>query len=152
MKLKYLFLSFVLIAFTGCDADLDSMEGMPVFVDIDSGDADFERFVAVGASITAGYTDNALFQVAQMNSYPNIMANVMAHADGGNFTQPYMNDNVGGLLLFGNQIAGPRLFFNGAGPQSVSGSPTTEVSDVMAGPHSNLAVPGARAIHLKPQL
>ena len=38
MKLKYLFLSFVLIAFTGCDADLDSLEGMPVFVDIDSGD------------------------------------------------------------------------------------------------------------------
>ena len=147
MKLKYLFLSFVLIAFTGCDADLDSMEGMPVFVDIDSGDADFERFVAVGASITAGYTDNALFQVAQMNSYPNIMANVMAHADGGNFTQPYMNDNVGGLLLFGNQIAGPRLFFNGAGPQSVSGSPTTEVSDIMPGPYGNLGVPGARAIH-----
>ena len=147
MKLKYLFLSFVLIAFTGCDADLDSMEGMPVFVDIDSGDADFERFVAVGASITAGYTDNALFQVAQMNSYPNIMANVMAHADGGNFTQPYTNDNVGGLLLFGNQIAGPRLFFNGAGPQSVSGSPTTEVSDIMPGPYGNLGVPGARAIH-----
>ena len=147
MKLKYLFLSFVLIAFTGCDADLDSMEGMPVFVDIDSGDADFERFVAVGASITAGYTDNALFQVGQMNSYPNIMANVMAHADGGNFTQPYTNDNVGGLLLFGNQIAGPRLFFNGAGPQSVSGSPTTEVSDIMPGPYGNLGVPGARAIH-----
>ena len=147
MKLKYLFLSFVLIAFTGCDADLDSLEGMPVFVDIDSGDADFERFVAVGASVTAGYTDNALFQAGQMNSYPNIMAGVMAHADGGVFTQPYTNDNVGGLLLFGNQIAGPRLFFNGAGPAPVSGTPTTEVSDVMAGPHSNLAVPGARAIH-----
>ena len=42
MKLKYLFLSFVLIAFTGCDADLDSLEGMPIYVDIDSGDADFE--------------------------------------------------------------------------------------------------------------
>tara|TARA_B100001123_G_scaffold104163_1_gene120767 strand:- start:864 stop:2297 length:1434 start_codon:yes stop_codon:yes gene_type:complete len=147
MKLKYLFLSFVLIAFTGCDADLDSLEGMPIYVDIDSGDADFERFVAVGASVTAGYTDNALFQLGQMNSYPNIMAGVMAHAGGGNFTQPYMDDNVGGLLLFGNQIQGPRLFFNGAGPAPVSGTPTTEVSNVMPGPHSNLAVPGARAIH-----
>ena len=148
MKLKYLFLSFVLIAFTGCDADLDSLEGMPVFVDIDSGDADFERYVAVGASVTAGYTDNALFQAGQMNSYPNIMAGVMAHADGGVFTQPYTNDNVGGLLLFGNQIAGPRLFFNGAGPQPVSGTPTTEVSDIMSGPFSNLGVPGAQALHL----
>ncbi len=148
MKLKYLFLSFVLIAFTGCDADLDSMEGMPVFVDIDSGDADFERFVAIGASVTAGYTDNALFQAGQMNSYPNIMAGVMAHANGGEFTQPYANDNVGGLLLFGNQIAGPRLFFNGAGPAPVSGTPTTEVSDIMSGPFSNLGVPGAQALHL----
>jgi len=148
MKLKYLFLSFILIAFTNCDADKDSLEGIAVYVDIDSGDADFERFVALGASVTAGYTDNALFQVGQMNSYPNIMAGVMAHADGGAFTQPYANDNVGGLLLFGNQIAGPRLFFNGAGPAPVSGTPTTEVSDIMPGPFSNLGVPGAQAIHL----
>ena len=148
MKLKYLFLSFILIAFTGCDVDKDSLEGVAVYVDIDSGDADFERFVAVGASVTAGYTDNALFQAGQMNSYPNIMAGVMAHADGGTFTQPYTNDNVGGLLLFGNQIAGPRLFFNGAGPAPVSGSPTTEVSDIMSGPFSNLGIPGAQALHL----
>ena len=148
MKLKYLFLSFILIAFTGCDVDKDSLEGISVYVDIDSGDADFERFVAIGASITAGYTDNALFQVGQMNSYPNIMAGVMAHADGGVFTQPYTNDNVGGLLLFGNQIAGPRLFFNGAGPAPVSGTPTTEVSNIMSGPFSNLGVPGAQALHL----
>ena len=65
MKLKYLFLSFILIAFTGCDVDKDSLEGVAVYVDIDSGDADFERFVAIGASITAGYTDNALFQVVK---------------------------------------------------------------------------------------
>ena len=83
-----------------------------------------------------------------MNSYPNIMAGVMAYANGGEFTQPYANDNVGGLLLFGNQIAGPRLFFNGAGPAPVSGSPTTEVSDIMSGPFSNLGVPGAQALHL----
>ena len=83
-----------------------------------------------------------------MNSYPNIMAGVMAYANGGEFTQPYANDNVGGLLLFGNQIAGPRLFFNGAGPAPVSGTPTTEVSDIMSGPFSNLGVPGAQALHL----
>jgi hypothetical protein len=44
MKLKYLFLSFILIAFTGCDVDKDSLEGISVYVDIDSGDADFERW------------------------------------------------------------------------------------------------------------
>ena len=67
-----------------------------------------------------------------------------------NFSQPYMNDNIGGLLLGGNQIAGPRLFFNGAGPQSLGdlgASPTTELTSSVPGPYSNMGVPGLQAIH-----
>lgn len=148
MKIKYLFLSFILIAFTGCDMDQDSLEGMPIYLDIDSGDADFSKMVAMGATMTAGYTDNALFQAGQMNSYPNIMAGVMAHAGGGEFTQPYMSDNVGGLLVGGQQIFGPRLFFNGAGPAPVPGTPSTEATNVMPGPYSNMAAPGVNAVHM----
>ena len=148
MKIKYLFLSFILIAFTGCDMDQDSLEGMPIYLDIDSGDADFSKMVAMGATMTAGYTDNALFQAGQMNSYPNIMAGVMAHAGGGEFTQPYMSDNVGGLLVGGQQIFGPRLFFDGAGPAPVPGTPSTEATNVMPGPYSNMAAPGVNAVHM----
>ena len=148
MKIKYLLLSFILIAFTGCDMDQDSLEGMPIYLDIDSGDADFSKMVAMGGTMTAGYTDNALFQAGQMNSYPNIMAGVMAHAGGGEFTQPYMSDNVGGLLVGGQQIFGPRLFFNGAGPAPVPGTPSTEATNVMPGPYSNMAAPGVNAVHM----
>ena len=148
MKIKYLFLSFILIAFTGCDMDQDSLEGMPIYLDIDSGDADFSKMVAMGATMTAGYTDNALFQAGQMNSYPNIMAGVMMHAGGGDFTQPYMSDNVGGLLVGGQQIFGPRLYFDGAGPAPVPGTPSTEATNVMPGPYSNMAAPGVNAVHM----
>ena len=69
-------------------------------------------------------------------------------AGGGNFSQPLTNDNIGGLLLGGNPIASPRLFFNGAGPAVLPAAPTTEVSAVVAGPYNNMGVPGAKSFHL----
>ena len=148
MKIKYLLLSLVIITFTACiDEDLEAPGGAEA-VEITSGDADFSRVVAMGATLTAGYTDGALFHQGQMNSYPNIMAGVMAHAGGGEFTQPYMNDNIGGLLVGGMQFQGPRLYFDGARPATLPGTPTTEATNVMPGPYSNMAIPGCNAIHM----
>ena len=148
MKIKYLLLSLVIITFTACvDDDLEA-PGAAEAVEITPGDADFSRMVAMGATMTAGYTDSALFQAGQMNSYPNIMASVMMHAGGGEFTQPYMSDNVGGLLVGGQPFGGPRLYFDGAGPAPVPGSTTTEATNVMPGPYSNMAAPGVNAVHM----
>ena len=155
-NLKYLFLSMTLIVFNSCEEDDDETVMMvQEMVEIRSGNADFDKFVSIGASITAGYTDGALFFEGQRSSYPNIMAGVMSLSQdntvASNYTQPYMNDNIGGLLLGGNQIVGPRLFFNGAGPQSLGdlgATPTTELMNSVAGPYSNMAVPGAQAIHM----
>ena len=155
-NLKYLFLSITLIVFNSCEEDQGDT-GMIVqeMVEIRSGNANFDKFVSIGASITAGYTDGALFFEGQRSSYPNIMAGVMSLSEDNtvtsNYTQPYMNDNIGGLLLAGSQIVGPRLFFNGAGPQSLGdlgASPTTELMNSVAGPYSNMAVPGAQAVHM----
>jgi len=148
MKIKYLLLSLVVITFTACiDDDLEA-PGVNEAVEITSGNTDFSRMVAMGATMTAGYTDAALFQAGQMNSYPNIMASVMAHAGGGEFTQPYMNDNIGGLLVGGQPFGAPRLYFDGAGPATLPGSPTTEATNVMPGPYSNMAAPGVNAVHM----
>ena len=117
------------------------------YKDIDSGDADFSTYVAMGEGITAGMTDNSLFMAGQMNSYPNIMAGVMSMAGGGEFTQPYTNDNVGGMLVAGNPFWGARLFFNGAGPASVSGNVTNEATSTMPGPYNNMAFPFVNGIH-----
>ncbi len=149
MKIKYLLLSVFMLALWSCETDLEDPNANvpdPV-IEITSGDTDFSTFVSVGASITAGTSDGTLFLAGQMNSFPNILANVMSMAGGGEFTQPYVNDNVGGLTLFGNVIAGPRFFFNGAGPETVSGVPSTEVSNIMPGPYNNMGVPGMNAIH-----
>ena len=149
MKIKYLLLSVFMLALWSCETDvLNPNETYPdPYLEIDSGNTDFSTFVSVGASITAGTTDGSLFLAGQMNSFPNILANVMSMADGGEFTQPYVNDNVGGLTLFGNVIAGPRLYFDGAGPATVNGTPSTEVSNIMPGPYNNLGLPGMNAIH-----
>ncbi len=146
MKLKYIWLFFILIGFAACDDDDDSM--MDKKVELSAGSADFSTYVSLGNSLTAGYTDGALFQAAQVNSMSNILANKMALVGGGPFTQPMTNDNIGGLLLNGNQIANARLFFNGSGPAVLSGTPTTEVSNIIAGPFNNMGVPGAKSYHL----
>jgi lysophospholipase L1-like esterase len=90
-----------------------------------------------------------LFKKGQENSYPNILAGQFAQVGGGTFTTPFCgDDNIGGLLFSGTPIAGTRLYFNGAGPVSVSGLPVTEVLNHLTGSFSNLGVPGAKSYHL----
>ena len=138
------------LAFVACDnedevkIDANSSDGKP----LTAGSAVVTKYVALGDSYAAGYSDNALFSLGQEGSYANIIAKQFALAGGGEFKTPLMADNVGGLLLGGNVIAGPRLYFNGSAPVSVSGKPSTEVTTKLTGPFNNLGVPGAKSYHL----
>jgi len=150
-KVKYIFLMALAVSFTACDVNNDIPEvpaEVIVLADPNPGTADFSNFVSIGASFTAGFSDGSVFLAAQSRSFPAIMAQQMAAMGGGNFNQPLVNDNVGGLLLQGQQIAAPRLFFNGAGPQTLPGTPTTEVSNILTGPFNNMGVPGAKSFHM----
>ena len=40
------------------------------------------------------------------------------------------------------------MFFNGAGPASLPGNPTTEVTNKQVGPFNNMGVPGAKSFHI----
>ena len=115
-----------------------------------NGEANFSNYVALGNSLTAGFADNALYLDAQQNSYPALLAEQFAVVGGGDFTQPLVEDNVGGLTLQGNVIANPKLVFNGMAPVVAEGSPSTEVGASIAGegPFNNLGVPGAKSFHL----
>lgn len=147
-KYNYTWLLLLLLGvFVGCESD-DNLNGTEEPEEIISGTADFSNYVALGNSLTAGYTDGALFIEGQLNSVPNILASQFVLAGGGEFTQPLVSDNVGGLVLQGNVVAEPRLFFNGAAPQRLASAPTTEVSNILAGPFNNLGVPGAKIFHL----
>ena len=151
MKNKLIWLLGLSVVLTACDInnELDAIEAdVVVEVKATAGSADFSKFVAVGASFTAGYSDGALFKATQENSFPSILAKKFAMTNGGAFTQPLMNDNIGGLLLGGNLIAAPRLFFNGAGPAVLPATPTTETSSVLSGGFNNMGVPGAKSFHI----
>lgn len=159
MKLNNIWLIAILfIAFTACESDDDTLADplnddaqtnppVPVYT---SGTADFSSFVAVGNSLTAGFSDGTLFKRGQESSFPNILSQQFALAGGGAFTQPLVDDNVGGLLLGGTPIAGPRLVFNPSTqtPGAVSGTPSTDITNVVAGPYNNMGIPGAKSFHL----
>lgn len=140
------------LSFVACnDNDEDSA---PAEVPVTSGSVSFAKYVALGDSFAAGYSDSALFKKGQETSYPSILSQQFTQAGGGVFTIPMMADNTGGLLLGGNIIAGSRLAiidFTPAGLPNVApvpGVPTTEVTSHLTGPFNNLGIPGAKSYHL----
>lgn len=148
-NIKYLLLSTLLVVFTACsDDDYDYTPAQEPLPELTAGSADFSNYVAVGASFSAGFTDNALFIAGQENSFPNILAETFSPLGGGDFSQPLMNDNIGGLVANGTVAAAPRLYFNGAGPAVLDATPTTDVSTHLSGPFNNYGIPGAKSFHL----
>lgn len=149
--IKYSTVLALAFGFVGCEPEFDRPITEAGFYT--SGDADFSNYVAIGNSLTAGFADSALYITGQENSYPNIMATQFALAGGGAFNQPLMNDNLGGLLLGGNQIAQNRFVLaTGAtgvpAPAILTGSPTTDIANVLSGNFNNMGVPGARSFDL----
>lgn len=150
-SVKYLSFLAAAAVITACEPEFDeSIDEGNVY---DSGEADFTKFVAVGNSLTAGFADNALYLEAQETSFPAIMAEQFELVDGGEFTQPLVANNVGGLLLNGQPIAGPRLVLGSnsgvpTGPVPFDGPIETEVTNKVTGPLNNFGVPGAKSYHL----
>jgi len=142
---NFKWLLLVSLTFVACTNDDDVLV---MEEPVSAGSANFTKYVALGDSFAAGYSDGALFVEAQKGAYPNILAQQFAEAGGGAFSTPLMGDNNGGLLLGGNVIAGQRLYFNGSAPVAVSGAPTTNVATKVTGPFGNLGVPGAKSYHL----
>lgn len=119
-----------------------------------AGDADFSKYVALGNSLTSGFSDNALFAAGQQNSYPNLLAQQFAQVGGGTFILPLMNDDDGGLLFGGIPIQSKRLYLAGFASATsptiipIGGLPTTDITNVLSGPIGNMGVPGAKSFHL----
>lgn len=148
---KYIALAAV-VGLAGCEPEFDTPVTDAGFYD--TGSANMTTFVALGNSLTAGYADDALYITGQENSYPNIMAGQFALAGGGDtFTQPLMNDNLGGLLLNGVPITPNRFVLavdsdGNPGPVRLDGTPTTDITSSATGPFNNMGVPGAKSFHL----
>ncbi|MBF9235969.1 hypothetical protein I2I05_01035 [Hymenobacter sp. BT683] len=99
------FIALLGLALGGCQPDLNDDPKSS------AGQADFSRYIAVGNSLTAGYSDNGVYREGQLNSYPAILAQQFQKVGGGAFAQPLFpeaNANGSGYLT----ITG----FNGATP------------------------------------
>ncbi|PKV48469.1 GDSL-like lipase/acylhydrolase family protein [Aquimarina sp. MAR_2010_214] len=165
MDTQYKWLILLLIfGYISCESDDDtSTVGEEIVVT--SGNADFSKFVSLGNSMTAGFTDGALFIAGQENSISNILAKQFTLAGGGEFKQPLMNDNIGGALVAGTPTLNPRFYFysdpnpdppNESGPRLLGTTPdddtpevpTTEITNIISGPFNNMGIPGAKSFHL----
>ena len=64
-----------------------------------AGDADFRSYLAIGNSLTAGYSDNSLTVTGQLNSYPQRLfeqfALIQDRGAQGNFYQPLLATDMG---------------------------------------------------------
>lgn len=144
---KWIFIaSIVMVSCTQDEIDYSNPEQEVI---PSAGSADFSKYVALGNSLTAGYSDGALFIAGQNNAYPKLLADQFATVGGGAFNIPFMNDNFGGLLFGGTPIQSVRLIFNGASPIPLPGAvPTTDITNVLTGSYNNMGVPGAKSFHL----
>lgn len=149
---NFKWLLLVSLSFVACNNNDD--DSVPAEIPVTPGSASFAKYVALGDSFAAGYSDGALFKKAQETSYVNILAQQFMSAGGTAVTTPFMADNLGGLLLGGNVIAETRKAILGFNPDktpivgSVPGKPTTEVTSHLTGSFSNLGIPGAKSFHL----
>ena len=122
-NLKYIFFTFLLIGLYSCNEVEDVLENNGVStpedlpaLSIEGTGLDFSNYIAVGPSFSAGVSDGSVFLASQNNSWPNIMSMEFAKVGGGEFKQPTMDDNYGGLAIGGTRIVDPRLVFGGSGP------------------------------------
>lgn len=92
MKLRSLssWLLAVLLMVSACKKE-------PKPVSTGSGTANFSRYIAVGNSITSGYSNSGLYLEGQQVAYPNLIARQMLTVGGGAFTSPlFSNDQSNG--------------------------------------------------------
>jgi lysophospholipase L1-like esterase len=102
--------------------------------DPNMGTVNATTYVAIGNSITAGYQSGALFQEAQIYSYPNLLAKQLGSVG---FEQPLMPyPGTGELRILQTLSPSVSIVSNGA-TQSIPTNAT------LARPYNNLGIPGA---------
>jgi lysophospholipase L1-like esterase len=103
-----------------------------------TGSVDFSVFVSLGNSLTAGFQSGALFESAQMYSYPRQIARQAGLPDA-SFQQPLFPDpGVGGRMKIVGFSGGSPII--GEDPANETMSPSNVA---LSRPFNNLGIPGA---------
>ena len=150
VKLLPVFVAAYLVA--GCEADISGSLGE----DPDAGRADFSTFVAVGDSLTAGFSDSALYRHGQENSYPAILAQQFALVGGGSFVQPLRGaEFTGSFVGIPTVVARDRLMIVSSGnpdppvtPATIDPTVSENLAPMPGTLYNNFGVPLAKSFHL----
>ena len=146
---KIIYFSFITLVFLACN---------PKFIEPEAnkGAIDASNYVALGSSMAAGYSDGALYDEAQKNSYVNLLAEQLKLIGGGEFKIPYMQSSTGiGNANNARSVLGNRTDCQGVvsvGPVKVA--PQGDVAALTAnvynsaGPFNNMAVPDLKIIDM----
>ncbi|WP_297984729.1 SGNH/GDSL hydrolase family protein [uncultured Chryseobacterium sp.] len=133
---------------SSCNTDFDNDV---TSIAVTSGEANFSKYVALGNSLTSGYRDGALYVDGQNESYPSMIAQQMKLAGGGDFKQPMMSDNLGGIPSVGvsNKLVLSVSASGALAPTVATGTATNTLANIYSsGPYQNMGVPGAKSYHL----
>jgi lysophospholipase L1-like esterase len=97
MKKRYilLFLAAGLFGLSGCQPEIEVPAPK-------KGSADFSKYLAVGNSLTAGYSDNGLYAESQASSYPALIAQQLQQISPQEFAQPAIPGNGSGYVYLKN--------------------------------------------------
>lgn len=136
-------LSFINSCNNGFDNDVTEIA-------VTKGEADFSKYIALGNSLTSGFRDGTLYLDGQTESYPNMIAQQMKLAGGGDFKQPLMADNLGGIPSAGIPNKLVLSLVNGSlSPVPAEGNTANTLANIYSsGPYQNMGVPGAKSFHL----
>ncbi|CAN5165326.1 SGNH/GDSL hydrolase family protein [soil metagenome] len=123
------------------------------------GNADFTKYVAVGNSLTAGFsngnaTGGGLYREGQLNSYPSILAGQFKTVGGGDFVQPLFTEAQAAGSGYSKLIKVPSLAdptslitsIAQVAPAAVRGTNSAgkPLYTKFSGANQNLGVPGIR--------
>ncbi len=125
--------------------------------DPDKGNIDVSNYVALGSSMTAGYSNGALYYDAQQNSYANILAEQFKLIGGGEFKIPNVSQSSIGMGNANNapSILGNRTDCQGTvslGPVKIATQGDASVfTNIFSsqGSFNNMGVPDAKVIDME---
>ena len=118
-----------------------------------NGSADFSKFVAIGDSYTAGYTDGALGRKGQESGFSYILGQQLAYVGSNSYNQPLVQSegSVGTTdLPTGGKNGYLKLELSEAGiaPVPTVGDMSIFADEIYSPDNQNFGVPGAKVIHL----
>ncbi len=154
-KINFWLIAIFFWGLTACNLDPAPTPVAPAPAPAPStGTADFTKYVAVGNSLTAGFSDNGLFRAGQLVSYPNLLSQQFALAGGGAFIQPLFTEaernGTGFLRLVGvPSAAGPVLETVNTNLAVIrmvntSAAGSLPILTPFTGANQNLGIPGLR--------